>query len=339
MTDHLPRIALTLGDPAGIGPEIVVKALADDAWHDVLVPVVVGSERVLRDAVALTGLGLEVRAIADPAEASGRPGVVEVVGCDDPGEFSHGEVSAACGGAAIQAIEKACELASAGSVHGLVTGPINKEAIWAAGSRFPGHTEMLAHLFNVPDEEAVTMFFVGKMRIFFLTRHLSLRDAIDALDIDMVERFINRCHAAIEDVGVSSPTLALAALNPHGGENGKMGSEEQQILEPAVAKARAAGVDVVGPVPADAVFHQALEGRYHGVISLFHDQGHIASKTVDFFGTVSCELGLPVIRTSVDHGTAFDIAGRGAADARGQTQAMLAAAEFAPGVLRVRGRA
>lgn len=336
MPESPPIIALTTGDPAGVGPEIVTKAIADGRWLGRLRPVVVGDASVIRGVVEACGLDLQVRVVTDPADVLAEAGTLDVLDCDAVGDFTYGKVDAACGRAAITYIEKACELARDGSVHGLVTGPINKEAIWAAGSKFPGHTEMLAHLFDVPEEEAVTMFLLGKMRIFFLTRHLSLVDAIAKLEVGMVERFLHRAHTAIADVGVSNPTLALSALNPHGGENGKMGAEEQQILAPAVERAQAAGLDVVGPVPADAVFHQARQGRYDGVIALFHDQGHIASKTVDFFGTVACELGLPVIRTTVDHGTAFDIAGTWVADAGGQSEAMLAAAEFAPGVLRVR---
>lgn len=336
MSDDRPILAVTIGDPAGVGPEIVAKAIADTRWVARLRPVVVGDIAVMRDVVSGCGLDLQVRSVADPGEILAQAGTLDVLHCGAVGEFAHGQVDARCGRAAITYIEAACELAAEGTVHGLVTGPIHKEAIWAAGSPFPGHTEMLAHLFDVPEEEAVTMFLLGKMRIFFLTRHLSLSEAISRLEIGMVEKFIRRVHDAIADVGVSQPHLAVCALNPHGGEGGKMGTEEQEILSPAIEKARAAGVDVVGPIPADAVFHQALRGSYDGVVALFHDQGHIAAKTVDFFGTVSCELGLPVIRTTVDHGTAFDIAGRWIADASGQSAAMLAAAELAPGVLRAR---
>jgi 4-phospho-D-threonate 3-dehydrogenase / 4-phospho-D-erythronate 3-dehydrogenase len=336
MSEELPVIALTSGDPAGVGPEIVAKALADDAWVGRLRPVAIGDAKVMQDVIAGCGLDLDIRVIDHPQQAESVPGTIDLLDCGAIGDFEHGVVNAACGRAAITYIETACRLAREGAVDGLVTGPINKEAIWAAGSKFPGHTEMLAHLFDVPEEQAVTMFLLGKMRIFFLTRHMSLADAIARLEVGMVERFLRRAHSAIADVGVRNPRLALAALNPHGGENGKMGDEEQTILAPAVEKARAAGVDVVGPVPADAIFHQARQGRYDGVIALFHDQGHIASKTVDFFGTVACELGLPVIRTTVDHGTAFDIAGKWVANASGQSHAMLAAAEFAPGVLRIR---
>jgi 4-hydroxythreonine-4-phosphate dehydrogenase len=181
------------------------------------------------------------------------------------------------------------------------------------------------------------MFVVGKLRIFFLTRHLSLRDAIDALDEERVHGAIVHVDGLLRDLGVDEPTVALAALNPHAGEGGMMGDEEIRVLRPAVERARADGIEVVGPVPADAVFHQGHEGRFDGVIALYHDQGHIASKTLDFFGTVSATLGLPVIRTSVDHGTAYDLAGQWQADARGQIAALRVAAELAPGALRAAG--
>jgi 4-hydroxythreonine-4-phosphate dehydrogenase len=218
-------------------------------------------------------------------------------------------------------------------VHGLVTGPINKEAARAGGLEFPGHTELLADRFGVDADDVYTMFVVGKLRIFFLTRHLSLRDAIDALNVDRVHGAIVHVAKLLRDLGVEAPHVALAALNPHAGEGGMMGSEEIEILRPAVEAAREDGVQVSGPVPADAVFHQGHEGRFDGVISLYHDQGHVASKTLDFFGTVSATLGLPVIRTSVDHGTAFDLAGRWKADARGQIAALKVGAELAPGAL------
>jgi 4-hydroxythreonine-4-phosphate dehydrogenase len=209
-----------------------------------------------------------------------------------------------------------------------VTGPINKEAAKAGGLKHPGHTELLADLLGADPDDVFTMFVVGKLRIFFLTRHLSLRDAIDALTEERVHNGIVRVDELLGDLGVDEPRVALAALNPHAGEGGMMGDEEIRVLRPAVERAREAGVDVAGPVPADAVFHQGHEGRFDGVIALYHDQGHIASKTLDFFGTVSATLGLPVIRTSVDHGTAFDLAGRFEADARGQVNALRVAAEL-----------
>jgi len=240
------------------------------------------------------------------------------------------------GKAALAYIEMACRLALDGSVQGIVTAPINKEAIKAAGSTFPGHTEMLASLLGVAEDRVFTLFVLDQLRIFFLTRHHSLSDAIARIDEDGVLHALKEVWQLSRQIGVPSPRLALAALNPHAGENGLLGKEENTILKPAVERARAAGISVAGPIPADAVFYQCRQGRYDAVLSLYHDQGHIAAKTVDFYRTVSCTLGLPIIRTSVDHGTAYDIAGRWVAEASGQTAALKVAAELAPAVLAAR---
>src|SRR3954451_1925341 len=323
-----PTLALTLGDPAGIGPEIMAKALAEGSSYDHLVPAVVGDHGVLAQVVEGCGLDLELRRIEHPREARGERGVVDLIDLDNIGDVRFGEIDADQGRACLQWIERACALAREGDVEGLVTGPINKEAARAGGLKFPGHTELLADLLGADPDDVFTMFVVGKLRIFFLTRHLSLRDAIDALEEQKVRSGIVRVNELLGDLGVESPRVALAALNPHAGEGGMMGDEEIRVLRPAVERAAGEGIDVVGPVPADAVFHQGHEGRFDGVIALYHDQGHIASKTLDFFGTVSATLGLPVIRTSVDHGTAFDLAGRFEADARGQVNALRVAAEL-----------
>jgi 4-hydroxythreonine-4-phosphate dehydrogenase len=329
-----PTLALTLGDPAGIGPEIMAKALAEGSAYDHLVPVVIGDHGVLAQVIEGCGLDLEIRRVDGPGDARGERGVVDVLDLDNMGEVRFGEIDADHGRAALEWIERACALARDGAVEGIVTAPINKEAAKAGGLEFPGHTELLADLLGADPDGVFTMFVVGKLRIFFLTRHLSLRDAIDALEEERVHGGIVHVDGLLRDLGVDDPRVALAALNPHAGEGGLMGDEEIRILTPAVKRAREDGVDVAGPVPADAVFHQGHEGRFDGVIALYHDQGHIASKTLDFFGTVSATLGLPVIRTSVDHGTAYDLAGRFEADARGQIAALRVAAELAPGALR-----
>jgi len=223
-------------------------------------------------------------------------------------------------------------------VDALVTAPINKESWKAAKVPYPGHTEALGVLF---DRSVETMFVAGNLRIFFLTRHHSLRIAIDQLDATRVTHLLDHAHHTLRQLGVEHPRIAVAALNPHGGEHGLFGDEEQVHLSPGIEAARAGGVDASGPVPADAVFYQAVNGRYDAVIALFHDQGHIAAKMHDFFGTVSVTTGLPVIRTTVDHGTAFDIAGRGIADAAGQVQAFVVArelAQFVPNPARAVGR-
>jgi 4-hydroxythreonine-4-phosphate dehydrogenase len=299
-------------------------------------PVVIGDAAVLEEAVACCRLDLEVRAIDSVAEATADPGLVEVLDLANVVDLHHGVVDGGSGRAAVECVEKAVELARDGSVAGIVTAPLNKEAIWASGSPFPGHTEMLAELFGVAADRVFTMFVLDDLRIFFLTRHHALRDVFGQLTRDRVRDGLIRTSELLRELGIEAPRVALAALNPHAGENGKLGTEEVTMLAPAVEDARLAGVDVEGPIPADAVFYRCRQGSLDAVLSLYHDQGHVAAKTVDFFGTVSCTLGLPVIRTSVDHGTAFDIAGKWIAEPRGQVAAMRVAAELAPKVLAAR---
>ena len=222
-----------------------------------------------------------------------------------------GSVQELAGRAAIASIEAATDAALSGKTDGVVTSPINKEAIWKTGSEFLGHTEMLGSLCGTPDTD--TMFVVSGLKIFFATRHMSLREAVDSIRRDLIDHEIHKALRALKVFGCNSPKLAVAALNPHAGEGGHFGTEEIEVLRPAVKSACAEGHNVVGPVPADSVFHKGVIREYDGVLSLYHDQGHIASKTLDFDGTVSVTAGLPILRTSVDHGTAFDIAGQGAA--------------------------
>jgi 4-hydroxythreonine-4-phosphate dehydrogenase len=338
MAEARPLLAVTMGDPSGIGPEIVVKALADPDARAIARPLVIGDAEVLEEAIRGCGLDLEVRTISSEEEVTATPGLVEVLDLDNVGTLHHGVVDPESGRAAVEYIERAAELARGGRVDGIVTAPLNKEAIWASGSPFPGHTEMLAELLGVPGERVFTMFVLDDLRIFFLTRHHPLSEVFGHLTRDRVRDGLIRTGELLQELGIEAPRVALAALNPHAGENGKLGTEELTTLAPAVEDARRAGVDADGPIPADAVFYRCRQGDFDAVLSLYHDQGHVAAKTVDFFGTVSCTLGLPVIRTSVDHGTAFDIAGKWIAEARGQVAAMRVAAELAPKVLAARGR-
>src|SRR3989304_2412866 len=245
-----PTVGVTIGDPAGIGPEIVVRALAEDAACQSLDVVVIGDR---------WGAG--------------------------------------------QFIERGVQEALAGRVDALATAPISKEALWRAGYRYPGHTEMLGALTGRSDP--LTMFQVRNLRIFFLTRHLSLREAVDQVTRSRIAAILPRIDEALRSIGVVRPRVAVAALNPHAGEGGALGLEDQEQIAPAVEEARSRGIDVHGPVPADAVFAQAMEGRYDAVLSLYHDQGHIAAKTGNFHGAVSVTLGLPFIRSSVAHGPAW----------------------------------
>ncbi len=327
MQEVRPRIGVTLGDPAGIGPEIVVRALMDEELVEQLVPVLFGNPAVLARAQGVVGAKLRIVERARPEDAEGIAGTLDlVVTSSRAAPPAFGVVSAAGGEEAGRAIVAAVRAAQAGVIDGITTAPLNKEALKLGGYAYPGHTEMLTELFG--SAGVYTMFVTGKLYIFFLTRHHPLRAVPDLITEDRVYDGLAQCVAFLKELGFAEPTLALAALNPHGGENGLLGQEEHDVLGPAVARARRAGLPVEGPVPADAVFFQARAGRYTGVLSLYHDQGHIAAKTLDFYGTVSVTLGLPVIRTSVDHGTAFDIAGQGVAEARGQVAALETAARL-----------
>lgn len=332
-----PVLAVTLGDPVGIGPEITARTLAAVADQDAHHGVAVGDAEALRRGVRAAGIDVEVREVSGfDAEPAG-PGVIDildtgVLGSDVP---DWGTVDARAGRAAITAIEVATKAALDGSVAGIVTGPINKEAIWQAGSQHLGHTEMLGELTGATRQD--TMFVVRNtaveghhLRIFFTTRHVALRKALDQITKDRVGHSIREAVTALRVFGTEQPRLAVAAVNPHGGENGAFGDEEIVHIAPACEQARTEGLDVTGPVPADSVFHQGLTGRYDGVLSHFHDQGHIPAKTYDFDGTISVTVGLPILRTSVDHGTAFDIAGTGRAHHGTMLSAYLAAVDYSP---------
>ena len=340
MTRHV--LALTLGDPVGIGPEITAATLADQAGAADHHGVAVGDAAALRRGAAAMGLDVEVRRVdtfdVEPAEGCIDVFDTGVLGDDLP---EWGVVDKRAGQAAVTAIEVATQAALDRKVAGIVTGPINKEAIWAAGSEHLGHTEMLGALTGVTKQD--TMFVVRNtaaeghhLRIFFTTRHVSLRKALDQITEEKVLESIQLAHTALTVFGVEKPRLAVAALNPHGGENGAFGDEEIVHIGPACGRAREAGLDVTGPVPADSVFHQGLVGRFDGVLSHFHDQGHIPAKTFDFDGTISVTVGLPILRTSVDHGTAFDIAGSGKAGHGTMLSAYLAAVDYAPYVEGIR---
>ena len=310
-----PVIAVTMGDPSGIGPEIVVRAVAQPAVAASASLVVIGDRPRLEEAARITG--------AAPRFGE-RTHLIDLANV--PQAMSWGRISPEGGRAAGQYLERAVDEARAGRVDAIATAPLNKEALWQAGYPYPGHTEMLGALCGVADP--LTMFQVRGMRIFFLSRHLALREAIARVTRDRVAAVLPRIAAELQALGIDAPRIAVAALNPHAGEGGALGREDQEELAPAVTAARAAGLTVSGPVPADAVFAHALEGRYDAVLSLYHDQGHIAAKTVDFHGAVSVTLALPFIRTSVDHGTAFDIAGTGVARAESMAAAVIAAADL-----------
>ena len=329
-----PIIAISLGDPAGIGPEILVRAVADEEVNQVARCLVYGDARVIEKAARAARLDLKVRAIATPAETVYTPGSIEVIDLAnaDPAAFEPGKVQALCGKAAWESIEAMVRAALRGEVEVVNTAPINKESIQAAGVPHIGHTEMLAALTGARDP--LTLFETLGLRVFFLSRHVSLRKACDLVTRERLLDYIERCQQALEQLGLGGGELAVAGLNPHSGEHGLFGDEEVREIEPAIAEARQRGFKVVGPIGADSVFHQAKLGRYAAVLSLYHDQGHIAAKTLDFERTISLTLGLPFLRTSVDHGTAFDIAWQGKASAVSMIESMLVAARYAPAYRR-----
>lgn len=324
-----PIIAITIGDPAGIGPEIVLDSLTSKAVYDKCIPVVIGSIDLLRRCSGEVGIeGIILNPIDEPAQADGTVGRVDIIDVPVPGmdTLKPGVVQVAGGLASDAYIRRACDLARQGQIDAISTAPINKESLRAAGIEGIGHTEMLAKYLDAPNP--LTLFVTENMRIFFLSRHLSLRKAIEYITIDRVYDMIGRVNSVMQKFGFPQPKIAVAALNPHSSDGGQFGDEEENILIPAIRRSIEDGVDVMGPMGADSVFHQALEGRYDCVISLYHDQGHIASKTRDFFRTVTATLGLPVLRTSVDHGTGFDIAWQGKASSVSMEAAILATCDF-----------
>ncbi|WP_059104773.1 4-hydroxythreonine-4-phosphate dehydrogenase PdxA [Shouchella shacheensis] len=323
-----PTIAVTMGDPAGIGPEITVGSLAKKEIYEVCAPVVIGNADILEKMLVVKEADLQINKIETVSQATGEYGTIDVIHFAGLEDYELGQVSAACGQAAFDYIQHAVELCNTKQVEAMATAPINKESLKAAKVPYIGHTEMLAGLSNT--EDPLTMFEVLNMRIFFLTRHLSLKDAIGQMTKERVHDYLIRCDAALAQLGVEKRKFAVAGLNPHSGENGLFGYEEMDEIHPGIERAQADGIDVVGPVPADSVFYQALNGRYDAVLSLYHDQGHIAAKMTDFHRTISITNGLPFLRTSVDHGTAFDIAGQGIASSVSMEECIKLAAKYAP---------
>ena len=326
-----PTIAVTLGDPAGIGPEVAAKAFADPRAQAAARLVAVGSAGVLERALALTGSPLRAQVVAHPADVAdaGAIPVLEDGASDGLASLPMGELSAQAGGTSVEWALAAARLALEGSVDAIVTAPINKEAAHLAGYGDIGHMELFQSLTNAP--QVATMLLTHGLRAVHLTTHRSLRVACDYVTRDNVLAKLRLTHEFFAAHGQPSPRIGVAALNPHGGEGGLLGSEEVEHIAPAVEDARGEGIDAIGPVPADSVFTQAIDGRYDAVLAMYHDQGHVAVKVHGWADSVTMNLGLPFLRASVDHGTAFDIAGKGVADARSMVSAIRVAARAASG--------
>jgi 4-hydroxythreonine-4-phosphate dehydrogenase len=310
-----PVIALTMGDPCGIGPEVIAKALASDSdkVYDLCRPVVVGSSWSMEQAVKLTGVGLRVREVESPLEAGLDREVVDVVDIHNLNleDVTVGKISPPCGKAAMEWVTKAAELALAGHVDALATAPVNKEAASLAGYQAIGHMELLQEISGARD--VATMLMSGRLWVVHLTTHRSLRRACDYVTRDRILAKLELTHASFTQWGIPNPRIGVAALNPHGSDGGLLGDEEAEEISPAVEEARAKGIDAHGPIPADIIFHQAIQGAYDVTLAMYHDQGHIPVKVYGFEESITANLGLPFVRTSVDHGTAFDIAGKGVA--------------------------
>ncbi|MFD1544845.1 4-hydroxythreonine-4-phosphate dehydrogenase PdxA [Nonomuraea guangzhouensis] len=329
-TAATPIIAVTMGDGAGVGPEVIVGALQDPQVAELCRPVVIGDAVRLRQAADILGIDTEIVAIDTVADAVFQPGRVNVIDLALlPEDLPWGKVSPVAGAAAYHYVRVASGLAMAGEVQAICTAPLNKEALHAGGHIFPGHTELLAHLTGI--DEVSMMLSSPKIRVIHVTTHIGLIDAIAKIEPGLVERTVRRGHEALRRAGIENPRIGVCGINPHAGENGLFGyGEEAEKIVPAVEVLKADGIDVQGPLPADTAFFVAGRGDYDLIVAMYHDQGHGPVKILGIEAGVNITVGLPVIRTSVDHGTAFDIAGKGIAEVGSMIEALRQAAQMSP---------
>jgi len=333
---HLPKIGISMGDPAGIGPEICIKALSQQDVYDRCHPIVVGDSNVMKKAVELLKSNLKINPIQNVTEAKFEFGTVDVFDLKNvtAAELEPGVVSAMAGNAAFEAVKKVIDLALADEIDATVTAPINKESIHKAGHNYSGHTEIYAHFTNT--KKFAMLLADENLRVIHATTHVSLRQACDLCKKDRVLEVISLLNDACIQFGIPQPRIAVAGLNPHAGENGLFGDEEINEIIPAIDEANRLGFKVEGPIPPDTIFVKAVQGKYDGCVAMYHDQGHIPFKlgccqwdnekqTMKSVKGINLTLGLPIIRTSVDHGTAFEIAGKGIAS----PDAMLIAIDYA----------
>jgi len=328
MAETRPVIGITMGDASGIGPEIIVKSLTRDEVTRLCRPVVIGSGEVMTWAVSQFQTGTEIRIIESASEAAGNTGMVDVLDLHNLklGDISIGSLCAESGRAAMEYIIESMRLAQEKAIAAIVTTPINKEATTLAGYHDLGHMELFARLTGI--KQLATMLVASPLRVVHLTTHKSLQEACRLVTRELIlDRLllIDRC---FRDWGMTHPRIGVAALNPHGGEGGILGREEIDEIIPAAEEARKQGIDARGPIPADVIFTQAIRDQLDVVLAMYHDQGHIPIKTFNFEKSVSVALGLPFIRTSVDHGTAFDIAGKGLANPVSLIEAIIIAVQL-----------
>ena len=327
--DLRPIIAIPMGDAAGVGPEIVVKALALEEMYALCRPLVVGDAGVLARAMQMLGLQVDLHPIVGVGVARFEPGSIDVLDLAnvDLDRLRVGEISPMAGRAAVEYVLKAGEMALAGEVQGIATAPLNKEAMRLGGYDYIGHTEILADLTGT--SRCTTMLISGSLRVVHVTRHIPLRKVADAITRERVLETIQLTAEGLPRMGIEKPRLGVAALNPHGGEGGLLGREEIEEITPAVEAAQAMGIDARGPYPADSIFFRAIAGEFDAVVAMYHDQGHIPVKVHGFEKSLTVTLGLPIVRTSVDHGTAFDIAWNGLANPQSLVEAIKLAADMA----------
>jgi 4-hydroxythreonine-4-phosphate dehydrogenase len=334
-----PIIAITMGDPASIGPEIAVKALLNEEVHAICRPLLVGDAGVFRQIIERLHLPAQVQAVDRVVDANFTPGVIDVYDLKnvDTSKLIFGEISAMAGQASFEAVKKVIELALAGEVDATVTGPINKKSINEAGHHFAGHTEIYAHFTGT--KKYAMLLVEENMKVIHVSTHVSLRQACDLVKKERILEVIELLQDGMKQLGEKNLKIGVAGLNPHAGDSGLFGTEDDREILPAVEAARKAGYDVEGPVPADTLFSKAATGYYGGVVAMYHDQGHIPfkltgfkwnaeKKQMDSVKGVNITMGLPIIRTSVDHGTAFEIAGKGVASADAMVLAIESAVQL-----------
>ena len=332
-TTNRPLLAITLGDPAGVGPEVILKATQHPEVYERCRPLVIGDQRILARAmpwVSITDLTSET--VTSPDSGTYQPGTLTLLDLAnaDPTIIVPGQVHPAAGQAAVDYVFRACDMAMDGTVDAIVTAPLNKEAMFKAGFTYPGHTELLTERTNA---EKVSMLLVGpKLRVVHVSTHVSLAEAIRRVTRERVGEVIDLAARSCRALGIAEPRIAIAGLNPHASEGGLFGDQEAREVEPAIADARARGLNVSAPMPPDTIFLRAVNGEFDIVVAMYHDQGHIPMKLLAFDSGVNVSMGLPIIRTSVDHGTAFDIAGTGKA----REESLLAALDVAVQMVRAR---
>jgi 4-hydroxythreonine-4-phosphate dehydrogenase len=327
-----PVIGITMGDASGIGPEIIVKSLKNSDIYEVCKPVVIGDLKCLIRANEITKSGLSINSISDISEANFSHGMIDCIDLDlIPENLTYGEISSAAGNAAFQYIKKSIELAQEGKIHAICTAPLNKEALHKGGHIYPGHTEILADLTDT--EDYAMMLSSPKLKVIHLTTHVGLIKAIEMINPERTYNVIKLAHDTLTRAGIENPSIAVCGINPHAGENGLFGNgEEEEKLVPGIEKAKSEGINASGPHPADTLFFRAGRGDFDIVVACYHDQGHGPIKVMGLESGVNITVGLKggIVRTSVDHGTAFDIAGKNIADERSMNEAIRIAVELAP---------